>query len=900
MLGSKDEAPMRLSRSEWRKKIQAHFLTYPVDADLMAAIEGMQPIPPVILDIYGNHAELHDAIRNALMETLATELKQKPEDIVSAGLGLLGLPFSNPQSARRILYSAPRRPEQQIYSAFMNSLFAPFMQTDQPQRALLLWLHALVSTWNRLKAQNAPFLAFPFVPTLRIRQAEPNPTMDDDAGYLQLMRLLKGFESGVLPALAWRSFTPQAQFGGFVFFTIVLGALIHDTRRQMVFKRALTQPLDEPYASVLLPRDRKTTVAKLHETNAVQGIETYRWIADPVSARIHHKFSKKWRSLSWDARLPARCLQQFLTQVRQSLQAQQTSLRTSFSGEDVDLLETAFSHLSNIRALIAASRVYQRRRLPAVLWHYLENDFVTHDLNVVSLKRLNVFKPRSNGLELVLNQPETSAEIDAPETDEFDQAMHWVHASVQLIRGFKGGDATACQMQLDMLTRALELVPDSFIYALTSWIKSLLTDSAVSDTQRLKWVRTLLPRVIEHFALNENINDLDNDERIEEFDDMAAASGDNTQTLKALFGAWVSFHQHLITRGAIHVDQARFVMLQARPRVDAQYVNEAEFERAKAAIGKAPLTPEMKNMVLLTMIVSYRMGLRRSEVTKLSTQHMMFKDGLLDVVRVAWWSQRRLKTPSSTRTIPIQGLLTLEEEAWLSLWVVAKTRGLRIHAFLPTLTHTQHANYLREFLTKPLLDKEHFLFLTDNCLASAKTREIQVKRIVEHVQDALKTAIGNDEPIRFHHLRHSCATNTLLLLFANQLPNSINFAMDLMYGKANCEARFKSFKGRVSRIRQALLCHHGAQNSDLYAVSRLLGHSSPMTTLKSYTHSVDLLLGAAIHERYVALPKGLRTAIHPDAPKIQRKKTKSLKVRNRSHTLTEYDPIGRPKSAPKF
>jgi len=126
--------------------------------------------------------------------------------------------------------------------------------------------------------------------------------------------------------------------------------------------------------------------------------------------------------------------------------------------------------------------------------------------------------------------------------------------------------------------------------------------------------------------------------------------------------------------------------------------------------------------------------------------------------------------------------------------------------------------------------------------------------------------------LRFHHLRHSCATNTLFLLMSIHLPHSHKFIFNMMYGNPTAIRKLNSmnpssnamdysdeavrahdFTVRAKRARSILMDGDNSSGSEVYAVSCLLGHSSPMTTLTSYIHIIDLLVGACLNECFFTL-----------------------------------------------
>ena len=68
-----------------------------------------------------------------------------------------------------------------------------------------------------------------------------------------------------------------------------------------------------------------------------------------------------------------------------------------------------------------------------------------------------------------------------------------------------------------------------------------------------------------------------------------------------------------------------------------------------------------------------------------------------------------------------------------------------------------------------------------------------------------------------------------------------------------------------------------------------------MTTLSSYIHVTDLLVGAFLNERFCAFPERLQLAIHPDFKSQLEERKKSLEDLKAEVTLLSAKVLGRPK-----
>ena len=107
----------------------------------------------------------------------------------------------------------------------------------------------------------------------------------------------------------------------------------------------------------------------------------------------------------------------------------------------------------------------------------------------------------------------------------------------------------------------------------------------------------------------------------------------------------------------------------------------------------------------------------------------------------------------------------------------------------------------------------------------------------------------------------------------------------------------EDFDTRSAKARSILLAGADSSGSDVYAVSRVLGHSSPMTTTTSYIHVIDLLVGAYLNERFCRFSDPFKSAFHLDFKTQLEDRTKTLKDEKSQGTLLTRKVLGRPKKS---
>ena len=258
----------------------------------------------------------------------------------------------------------------------------------------------------------------------------------------------------------------------------------------------------------------------------------------------------------------------------------------------------------------------------------------------------------------------------------------------------------------------------------------------------------------------------------------------------------------------------------AKKRVDVNIVTPAEFRRALNLIESSEQPERFRTMQKLALILGYRLGLRRSECAGLLVRDVVYVEGTATfpselIIRSNTY--RRGKSYSATRRLPLW-LLMPDEQSQLIAWVKRRQGE----------TTTQQIN-------------KQLLF----CSSGSGYLLLDDKALFQPVQTALRTVSG-DPSLRYHHLRHSFVTFTLLRLLERSpcellptawlrddhgdiaLPN-INADISVLAGLAP--------QDRPSRKR-------------LWQLALWAGHASPEETLSTYSHLLDWVLGHTTFRHY--------------------------------------------------
>jgi len=253
-------------------------------------------------------------------------------------------------------------------------------------------------------------------------------------------------------------------------------------------------------------------------------------------------------------------------------------------------------------------------------------------------------------------------------------------------------------------------------------------------------------------------------------------------------------------------------------RVDVNIVTPAEFRRALALIDTSNQPEEFRKMQALGLILGYRLGLRRNECASLLMRDVAtleHSDVIFGEIIVRANKFHDGKSASATRRLPLWLLMPQEQERLIE-WVKQKRAAATTKAVShQPLFHRPDLDHL------PLGDAELF-------------RPIQV---------ALKTATG-DEHVRYHHLRHSFVTLTLLRLMEG---SPMALIPDAWQRDDSGDIALPNATSDVSN-RAGLAPQDTPTRKRLWQLALWAGHASPKETLRSYTHLLDWILGCTLKD----------------------------------------------------
>lgn len=231
-------------------------------------------------------------------------------------------------------------------------------------------------------------------------------------------------------------------------------------------------------------------------------------------------------------------------------------------------------------------------------------------------------------------------------------------------------------------------------------------------------------------------------------------------------------------------------------------VGPQEFETALAATSSPSIPAGIRRLLRVKMILGFELGLRSMEATHMKLGH--FVRGPEPVIEI-----RITKTVSGIRNLHLSKLTTVHHLGELWQFIdqrYSETSGNLEAPLLATVDHPEP--YDSSYLAS---------------LAGLVLREVTA------------------EPLCFHHLRHSFASWFLLRWLMAVKPCAFDgvkiplFEHEIFQEPLLGGVRQLLFGLREPKIGEIEFSH------GLVALCRLLGHSSPATTLSSYCHTVDIL-----------------------------------------------------------
>lgn len=231
-------------------------------------------------------------------------------------------------------------------------------------------------------------------------------------------------------------------------------------------------------------------------------------------------------------------------------------------------------------------------------------------------------------------------------------------------------------------------------------------------------------------------------------------------------------------------------------------VSPQEFEAALTASSLHFIPAGIRTLLRVKMILGFDLGLRSMEATNLNLRHFIREPEPVIEIRIT-------KTASGIRNLHLSKLMVVHHLFEIRQFVDQRYRETGGNLDAPLLATVEHPEpYDSSYLAS---------------LAGLILREVIAENLC------------------FHHLRHSFASWFLLRWLRAVRPDLFNgvnipiFEQQIFEEPLLSALRQLLFGLREPKIGEVAFSH------GLVALCRLLGHSSPATTLSSYCHTVDVL-----------------------------------------------------------
>lgn len=478
---------------------------------------------------------------------------------------------------------------------------------------------------------------------------------------------------------------------------------------------------------------------------------------------------------------------------------------------------TCPSSLSN---LIDAASVYWESRTARIDIQFMRRRFLSHSLTQATWLRINkCVEPNGSQTTSSTTVAKTVRDNASPDSEKIEAGTSvddsvagiiWYQRIQQAIDSKQADQVKAVLTELIAEYTGQNNAADTYL----GWLNYLFTRKSASRTKLadstiyLKFTRvtsSLISMMGEENPADWSLNDLTT---VYQF---LLVSLNDKNAHVTLSKGLRDFHHYLSKRfGVKTISDAREVLGDEAvlSPVEANLITFDEYESAKNWLRNKALTMNSDRIdaALLVLILTFRLGLRRSEAFKLLLTD--FHMGGKPVLLIRPHSERRLKSYNSKRSIPIRAFLDIEE-----------------------------IRFVREFLAKRI-DEEGRNSFSPFVLAAPKlNREtISAETTTDLIHECLRAVTG-DSRLHLHHLRHAFGTWTYLKLRAVDHP--------LLREQFAHLPRTKQYLDQGKRLR-VLLMGNGSHpvRGYAFAVARLLGHSGPNVSMEHYLHCSDLVVWA--------------------------------------------------------
>ncbi len=531
---------------------------------------------------------------------------------------------------------------------------------------------------------------------------------------------------------------------------------------------------------------------QLYWVESADSSECSRWFPDPVTLMLLHRFNREHGVKAFPANAP--------------------SLVAGFVSRITSTKSVVSANRNFVRGLMDAASTVASLDIMGCAGFEQNAPGVSVSMGASSWIRLitGLVPPReryntpTSPSELTVNKP--SCPLYGPKNGNAKDAMASILRALALDEPKKSASVKSESYKvLKGVAESSTLSPIARVVA--SWCAFSRLFLTVSSIRR--YLSEFAEPLIAELINEEDLNDLDEDDWEELYAELLKASS-SIQQRAYRSGVLRRFHHYLVTQHGLPDTYIEGVS--SNGQVDAEILTPAEFGRTLSMLADEP-DRRLSEARQVALILGYRGGLRRGEIRRLLLRDLqgLYEPALAFPTLIVRGNRfGATKTVNADRVLPLWALLTDSELDLVRRW------------------------YRRRVLEQPSIKRNQLVF----CELHQPDSLMPAGTLIDPIQDAMRSASGT--PIlRFHHLRHSCATFSALRLMES------------------CPGELFPVEWACSDDGAVIMAHWGEDwyaalcGEDRYVpafeklqyLTVMMGHASPGQTIRTYTHLLDYAVG---------------------------------------------------------
>lgn len=531
---------------------------------------------------------------------------------------------------------------------------------------------------------------------------------------------------------------------------------------------------------------------QLYWVESTENSECSRWFPDPFTLMLLHRFNREHGLKAFPANAPL-LLAGFVSRISSGKSA------VSSNHNFVRSLMDAASTLASLDIMGCAGFVQNAASVSVSMgpgsWVRLITGLVP--------PRVRCNTPKSPS-ELTVNKP--SCPLYGRKNGNAKDAIASILRGLALDERKKSASVkSASYKSLKGIAESSNVSP--IVRVVASWCAFSRLSLTASSIRRYlsEFAEPLIAELIDE----EDLNDLDEDDWEGLYAELLKASS-SVQQRAYRSGVLRRFHHYLVTQHGLPDTYIEGVS--SNGQVDAEILTPAEFGRTLSMLDHAP-DRRLSEARQVALVLAYRCGLRRGEIRRLLLRDLqgLYEPALAFPTLIVRGNKfGATKTVNANRVLPLWALLTDSELDLVRRW------------------------YRRRVLEQTSIKRNELFF----CELHQPNSLVPAGILIDPIQDAMRSASGTPN-LRFHHLRHSCATYSALRLMESY-PGEL-FPVEWAY----------SDDGEVIMPHwgdnwYAVLCgeeQYVPAFEKLQYLTFMMGHASPGQTIGTYVHLLDYAVG---------------------------------------------------------